>query len=83
MNMGKQNEVTDNQYKMYIGTNDKDTNLPMPEDEAKLEGFDTTVNVIYNLFSDVQLGLDAGAYICKETKDFTNYYATVKALLAF
>ena len=57
--------------------------IGMPEDEAKLEGFDTTVNVIYNLFSDVQLGLDAGAYICKETKEFTNYYATVKALLAF
>ena len=35
VNMGKQNKVTDNQYKMYIGTNDKDTNLPMPEDEAK------------------------------------------------
>ena len=57
--------------------------IGMPEDEAKLDGFDTTVNVIYNLFSDVQLGLDAGAYICKETKEFTNYYATVKALLAF
>lgn len=68
--------------KIYAGATER-VIIGMPEDEAKLEGFDTTVNVIYNLFSDVQLGLDAGAYICKETKDFTNYYATVKALLAF
>lgn len=57
--------------------------ISMPEDEAKLDGFDTSVNIIYNLFSDVQLGLDAGAYICKESKDFTNFYATAKAVLAF
>ena len=68
--------------KIYAGATER-VIIGMPDDEAKLEGFDTTVNVIYNLFSDVQLGLDAGAYICKETKDFTNYYATVKALLAF
>lgn len=57
--------------------------ISMPEDEAKLDGFDTNVNVIYNVFSDVQFSLDAGAYICKESKDFSNYYATAKAVLAF
>ena len=57
--------------------------ITMPKDEAKLDGFDTSVNVIYNAFSDLQLGCDIGAYICKETKTNSNYYATVKASLAF
>jgi len=57
--------------------------ITMPKDEAKFDGFDTSVNVIYNAFSDLQLGCDIGAYICKETKTNSNYYATVKASLAF
>ena len=57
--------------------------ITMPKDEAKLDGFNTSVNVIYNAFSDLQLGCDIGAYICKETKTNSNYYATVKASLAF
>ncbi len=57
--------------------------ITMPKDEAKLDGFDTSVNFIYNAFSDLQLGCDIGAYICKETKTNSNYYATVKASLAF
>lgn len=57
--------------------------ITMPKDEAKLDGFDTSVNVIYNAFSDLQFGCDIGAYICKETKTNSNYYATVKASLAF
>lgn len=47
-----------------------------------LGGFDTAVNVVYNLFSDLQLGLDAGAYIGKEYET-SNYYATAKAVMAF
>ena len=57
--------------------------VAMPEDEGKLDGFDTAVNIVYNLFSDVQLGCNIGAYICKETKEFSNYSATIKASLAF
>ena len=68
--------------KLYAGVTERII-VTMPEDEAKLDGFDTTVNVIYNLFSDLQLGCDAGVYICKEDKDFTSYFATIKAKLAF
>ena len=57
--------------------------ISMPENEAKLDGFDTTINLVYNVLSDVQFGLDAGAYICKESKELTNFYATAKAALAF
>ena len=52
------------------------------EDEVKLHGFDTAVTVLYNLFSDVQLGGDIGVYISKE-KELSNYFATIKASLAF
>ena len=55
----------------------------MPKDEAKLNGFDTSINVVYNVFSDLQVGCDAGAYICKEVKELSNYYATFNAKLAF
>jgi hypothetical protein len=51
-------------------------------DNKEFDGADTAINVVYNLFSDVQLGLDAGAYICKESER-SNYYATAKAVLAF
>ena len=57
--------------------------ISMPKDEAKLDGFDTSASVVYNLFSDLQLGCNLGAYICKETKENSNYYATLKASLAF
>lgn len=57
--------------------------ITMLDDETKLDGFDTTASLVYNVFSDLKLGLDAGAYICKETKELSNYYATLKASLAF
>ncbi len=57
--------------------------ISMPKDEAKLDGFDTSASVVYNIFSDLQLGCNLGAYICKETKELSNYYATLKASLAF
>ena len=57
--------------------------ITMPKDEAKLNGFDTSINVVYNVFSDLQIGCDAGAYICKEVKELSNYYATLNAKLAF
>ncbi len=57
--------------------------LAMPENEVKLEGFDSSLNLIYNLFSDVQIGCDLGAYICTETKESSFYFATLKASLSF
>ena len=40
--------------------------ITMPKDEAKLNGFDTSINVVYNVFSDLQIGCDAGAYMLLE-----------------
>ena len=57
--------------------------ISMPKDEAKLDGFDTSLSVIYNLYSDLQIGGNIGAYVCKEEKKMSNYYATVKASLKF
>ena len=57
--------------------------ITMLNDETKLDGFDTSASLVYNVFSDLKLGLDGGAYICKETKELSNYYATIKASLAF
>lgn len=51
-------------------------------DDKELGGFDTAVNFVYNIFSDLQIGLDAGAYFAK-VSEATNYYATAKAVLAF
>lgn len=68
--------------KVYAGATER-VIICMMEDETVLDGFDTTINVLYNIFSDLQIGLDAGAYICKENSEFTNFYATLKAVLAF
>ena len=57
--------------------------VDMSGDSAKLDGFDTAVNAVYNLFSDVQLSGDLGIYICKEKKEMNKYYLTLKASLAF
>ncbi len=57
--------------------------LAMPSDQFSFNGFDTTVNLIYNLFSDVQLGCDIAAYICTERKENSRFYTTIKASLAF
>ena len=57
--------------------------LTMPKEEVKLAGFDTALSLAWNVFSDVRLACDAGAYICTEKKELSNYYASLKASLAF
>ena len=57
--------------------------ISMPKDEAKLHGFDTALSLAYKVFSDLLIGCDAGAYICTETKELSNYSATIKASLSF
>lgn len=57
--------------------------IAMPADEAKLNGFNTAASLKYNVFSDLQIGCDIGAYICTEQKKLSNYTATLKASLAF
>lgn len=67
---------------LYAGLTER-VILSMPEEDLSLDGFDTSLNVVYNLLSDVQIGCDAGAYICTEAKEKSNYYGTIKASLAF
>lgn len=57
--------------------------IEIPNDSAKFNGFDTTANVTYRLFSDVVIGGDVGAYICTSSKALSSYYATIKASLVF
>lgn len=57
--------------------------ISMPKDEAKFNGFDTALSLAYKVFSDLLVGCDAGAYICTETKELSNYFATIKASLSF
>ena len=54
-------------------------------EETKFDGVDASVNLICNVFSDLQIGCDLGAFIGidKDVKDLSNYSATLKASLAF
>ena len=60
-------------------------------DETKFHGVDVTASLICNVFSDLQVGCDLGAFVAVD-KDVKNaikasksnvYYATLKASLAF
>ena len=65
--------------------------LSMSKEEIKFHGVDATVNFIYNIFSDLQVGCDVGAFVATDSdvktyiKDNKSniYYATIKASLAF
>lgn len=58
--------------------------LAMTKKDTKFHGIDASAGVLYNLFSDLQIGLDLGAYIgAGDFKESSNYSATLKASLAF
>lgn len=57
--------------------------LGLPESKMSFQGIDTEVNLVYNLFSDVQIGCDVDAFICTAQKESSKYTATIKASLAF
>lgn len=58
--------------------------LAMSKDENKFHGIDASAGLLYNLFSDLQIGCDFGAYIgFGDFKDFSNYSAALKLTLAF
>jgi len=67
---------------VYASLNEKIVSV-MPEDEIKFEGFDTGLNIIYNLFSDVQLCVDINAFIDINDSSLNYYSGTIKASLAF
>lgn len=58
--------------------------LAMAGSEAKFHGIDISGSVVYNLFSDLQIGCDLAAFLGLDTFSQTsNYSATIKASLAF
>ena len=59
--------------------------IAMSDEDTKFHGVDASAGLIYNIFSDLQLGCDLTAFIGidEEVKDLSNYKATVKATFAF
>ena len=57
----------------------------MTTEDTKFDGVDASAGLIYNIFSDLQVGFDLGAFIGidEDVKDLSNYSATIKASFAF
>ena len=55
----------------------------MTADETGFDGVDSSISLICNVLSDVQIGCDADAYICTKDSKNSNFYLTLKASLAF
>lgn len=68
--------------KIYASINEKLVCL-LPEDTINFEGFDTNLSLLYNLFSDVQLGLDFSIFSDINDSSKNYYTGTVKASLSF
>lgn len=57
--------------------------LSAPEKTVKFEGVDTDLNVIVNVLSDVQVGLDIGAYFDSKSSKNNNFTAGLKVSVSF
>lgn len=55
----------------------------LPEDGFSTEGFEADVSIIYNVFTDLQLGLDVTAYCGISNKDENKTTATIRAAISF
>lgn len=55
----------------------------MPEEELTFQGFDTTLSVLYNVLSDVQIGCDIAAFADISASSLSYCAATLKASLSF
>ena len=73
--------VKDNVYASLTGKGV----IAMTTEDTKFHGIDASAGFVYNLFSDLQIGCDVGAFIGidEDVKDFSNYSATLKATFAF
>lgn len=67
---------------LYANLTEKLVSL-MPAEEIDFNGFDTTATVLYNIFSDLQIGLDLNAYFDIKDSDLNYFAGTVKASLTF
>lgn len=54
----------------------------MTVDSIEYIGIDSSVTVLYNIFSDLQIGCDVAALVCKESF-LNNFSVTAKATIAF
>ena len=57
--------------------------LAIPEKQMSFRGFDTTINFVCNIFSDLQVGCDITAYMDIIEASSSNYTAALKASLSF
>lgn len=59
--------------------------ISMTTEDTKFDGVDASAGLIYNIFSDLQVGCDLGAFIGidEDVKDLSNYSVTIKASFAF
>ena len=59
--------------------------ISMTTEDTKFDGVDASAGLIYNIFSDLQIGFDLGAFIGidEDVKDLSIYSATIKASFAF
>lgn len=55
----------------------------MPEENVTFQGFDTTLSVLYNVLSDVQIGCDIAAFADITSSSLNYCAATLKASLSF
>ena len=57
--------------------------VTMPEDEGKVSGSDTTLNLVYNVLSDLQLGCSVVAYYDFNETSSSNYALSLNVSMAF
>lgn len=68
--------------KMYVNATEKIV-FSAASDIIKMQGFDTSVSVIYNIFTDLQIGCDLTMFNSVKEKELSYYGGTIKATLAF
>ena len=67
---------------LYFSLTEKGV-VTMTADETGFDGVDSSISLICNVLSDVQLGCDADVYISTKDSKKNNYYMILKASLAF
>ena len=68
--------------KLCITANEKVV-LSLPKKGFTLNGLDTSISAVYNIFSDLQVSCMLNAYVDLVNKDFNNYNFTLNAGFAF
>lgn len=68
--------------KFYVNATEKIV-FSAASETITIHGFDTFVSLIYNIFTDLQVGCDFTMFNSVKEKEFSYYGGTIKATLAF